>query len=190
MLDNNTLEGEIYMASDTKIQFKSISIEAFPVGSVFLSIVNTNPNTLLGYGTWSLIGDGRMIMGATAADDVTKTLTGGSMSKNVPLLAHTHTGPSHTHSVPNHIHNFWHQHIGWDDIGDSFYIVNLNSGSQGWYTMATKNQTLYHNTGTTSSGACTTGASGTGNTGSTGAANVTMDVTNSYIKLKIWKRTA
>ena len=166
-----------------------VHMDPFPVGAVFFSAVNTNPSTLLGYGTWSLIGNGRMIMGAASTDKGLET--GGSMSKSVPLLAHTHTGPSHTHSVPNHIHNFWHQHIGWDDIGDSFYIVNLNSGSQGWYTMATaKNQTLYHNTGTTSSGACTTGASGTGNTGSTGTANVTMDVTNSYIKLFIWQRTA
>ena len=197
------------MASDTKIQFKSVSLEAFPVGSVFLSIVNTNPSTLLGYGTWSLIGDGRMIMGATAADDVTKTLTGGSMSKNVPLLAHTHTGPSHTHtgpshthSVPNHIHTFWHHHIGWDSInnGSNFWSVTVDVGSSVYSTMMTnvKNQELYHNTGTQSSGACTTGASGTGvtgasgtgNTGSAGTANATMDVTNSYIKLKIWKRTA
>ena len=30
--------------------------ESFPIGSVFFTEDSTNPNTLLGYGTWSLLG--------------------------------------------------------------------------------------------------------------------------------------
>ena len=37
--------------------------QAFPVGSVFISVVSTNPNTLLGYGTWSAIAAGKMLVG-------------------------------------------------------------------------------------------------------------------------------
>ena len=35
---------------------------AFPVGSVFLAVVSTNPATLLGYGTWSAFGAGRLLV--------------------------------------------------------------------------------------------------------------------------------
>ena len=36
---------------------------AFPVGSVFLSVVSTDPADLLGYGTWERFGEGRVLLG-------------------------------------------------------------------------------------------------------------------------------
>src|SRR5688572_6930180 len=36
---------------------------AWPVGSVFLSVVATDPATLLGFGTWAAIAAGRMLVG-------------------------------------------------------------------------------------------------------------------------------
>src|SRR3990167_7209436 len=36
---------------------------AWPVGSVFLSVVSTNPATLLGFGTWAAFAAGRMLVG-------------------------------------------------------------------------------------------------------------------------------
>ncbi len=35
-----------------------------PVGTVFLTIGNTNPGTLLGYGTWALRASGLTLVGA------------------------------------------------------------------------------------------------------------------------------
>lgn len=40
----------------------SEDVESFPVGSVFITAVNTNPDTLLGYGVWQLIGSGEITL--------------------------------------------------------------------------------------------------------------------------------
>ena len=55
-------------------------INPFPVGSVFLAVVSTNPATLLGYGTWSAIGAGRVLVGLDATDANFDTVeeTGGA----------------------------------------------------------------------------------------------------------------
>lgn len=42
--------------------------EAFPIGAVFIAVDATNPGTLLGYGTWSAFGTGRVLVGRDAAD--------------------------------------------------------------------------------------------------------------------------
>ena len=76
---------------------------SYPIGSVFITSINTNPSELLGYGTWELIGSNRMIMGCSTDDDTGKA-TGGSNSKTIAvanLPSHTHTGPSHSHTIGN-----------------------------------------------------------------------------------------
>lgn len=73
--------------------------EAFPPGSVFLSVVPTNPATLLGYGVWASIASGRMLVGFNGSDpdfDAPEKFGG----------AKTHTlteaeMPSHTHVEQN-----------------------------------------------------------------------------------------
>lgn len=54
--------------------------EPFPVGSVFLSVVSTDPATLLGYGTWSAIAAGKVLIGLDSgdADFDTAEETGGT----------------------------------------------------------------------------------------------------------------
>jgi hypothetical protein len=102
--------------------------EAFPIGSVFIAVVSTNPGTLLGYGTWSAFGAGRVMVGLNAgdADFDTAEETGGA--KTVAAAgtnsgaavddhaSHTHTYSqvlNHTHTVnitdPGHVHTYQSQ---------------------------------------------------------------------------------
>lgn len=68
----------------------------WPVGSIFLSMNNTNPSIYFG-GTWQLIGQGRTLVGVdtgqTEFNSVKKT--GGSKY----LQRHTHIQNPHTHSL-------------------------------------------------------------------------------------------
>jgi hypothetical protein len=70
--------------------------EAFPVGSVFIAVVATNPATLLGYGTWAAFAAGRMLVGLDAGQAEFDTVeeTGG---------AKTHTLVEA--EMPAHVHN-------------------------------------------------------------------------------------
>lgn len=86
------------MAEENTIIFSHKNVEAFPIGSVFLSVLNTNPLDLLGYGTWELIGSGRTILGASDTDEGEEI--GGSMSKSLSAA----NIPSHTHSIAQHNH--------------------------------------------------------------------------------------
>jgi hypothetical protein len=78
-------------------------LQPFPVGAVFISVVATNPATLLGYGTWSAFAAGRMLVGHDAgdADFDTAEETGGAKTSSA-VVNHTHdvtiTDPGHTHT--------------------------------------------------------------------------------------------
>ena len=78
-------------------------IDAWPVGSLFMTFDNTDPATLLGGGIWVQI-KGRYLLAADDGDIVDGSTTVGAMTKNVPLVAHTHTfttgsAGAHTHGV-------------------------------------------------------------------------------------------
>ena len=71
---------------------------AYPVGSIYMNATNaTNPGTLLGFGTWTSFGAGRVLIGIDSGDTDFDTAeeTGGSKT-------HTLTEsqiPSHRHQV-------------------------------------------------------------------------------------------
>lgn len=83
-------------------------IGAYPVGSIYMNAtVATNPATLLGFGTWTAFGAGRVPVGINSGDADFDTVeeTGGTKDAIIPT--HTHTASSsssstdsgHTHSI-------------------------------------------------------------------------------------------
>ena len=67
----------------------------YPVGSLYYnSSVTTNPATLLGFGTWTAFGAGRVPVGYNASNALFDALeeTGGSADATLPT--HTHTATS------------------------------------------------------------------------------------------------
>jgi hypothetical protein len=76
----------------------------YPVGSVYINAtVATNPSTLLGFGTWVTVGDGKVLVNQDTSDTDFDVLgeTGGSKSS---VSSHTHTFTSGTESV-GHTHS-------------------------------------------------------------------------------------
>ena len=82
---------------------------AFPIGSVFIAVVSTNPATLLGYGTWSAFGSGRVLVGFDSLDTDFDTAeeTGGAKTITLDttmIPAHTHIQNAHNHTQDSHSH--------------------------------------------------------------------------------------
>lgn len=93
-----------YAAIDHTHEGGGAAIDAWPVGSVFIAVVSTSPATLLGGGTWSAFGAGRMLVGRDSgdADFDTAEETGGA--KTVTLTAAQSGLPQHTHIQDAHSH--------------------------------------------------------------------------------------
>lgn len=98
-----------YLRGDQTWQTPAGGSEAFPVGAVFIAVVATDPATLLGYGTWSAIAAGRMLIGLDSGDTKFDTVkeTGGAETVTLTtteLPAHTHVQDAHTHVQDSHTH--------------------------------------------------------------------------------------
>lgn len=74
--------------------------QAWPIGSVFIAVVSTSPATLLGYGTWTAIGAGKVLVGLDSGDadfDTPEETGGAKTHQHAAISAGTPTG-----SVPDH----------------------------------------------------------------------------------------
>lgn len=81
----------------------------FPIGAIYSATVSTNPATLLGFGTWTAFGAGRVLIGAGTGGGATYTAGSTGGSKDAVVVSHTHTAtvtdPGHTHTTNANVNN-------------------------------------------------------------------------------------
>ena len=84
----------------------------WPVGSVYVSVVDTNPVDLFGFGVWSVFASGRCLFGKDEGQAEFDTLeeTGGAKTHTLTaaeMPAHTHVQDPHLHlqNPHNHVEN-------------------------------------------------------------------------------------
>lgn len=133
---NNNFE----LDKDGNLKVKSLtvsdSIEVYPIGSIYMSINNTNPGLVFG-GTWERIQDtfllaaGNIYQNGTTGGEASHTLSGEEMPY------HYHSVNLNTSEAGVHSHGVWATYIGsshhhYYDPGDA-----LSNGSNGG--------TKYHN---------------------------------------------
>lgn len=138
--------------------------QAYPVGAVFISVVSTNPATLLGYGTWTAFATGKMLIGIDSGDTDFDTVeeTGG---------AKTHTLTESEMPSHRHIEGIPRDNYGSDPATYSL----LSSGDS-------PDSTKYeHYTGYTG---------GTGATETSAGTTQAHENMPPYIVTYMWKRTA
>lgn len=142
----------------------------YPVGSIYTNASNsTNPGTLLGFGTWTAFGAGRVMVGFNASNALFDTAEETGGSADAIVVSHTHTGS--TDSAGAHTHGF-----SSNVVANPANIALSGSGAfaGGTSLSATNSAGTHTHTFTTDS----TGSSGTN-------ANY-----QPYITVYMWKRTA
>ena len=71
-------------------------LDAYPVGSIYLSTSSANPATVLGGGTWERIAQGRTLIGEGTSDQTFSAGKTGGESRHTMMLEEM---PLHSHSV-------------------------------------------------------------------------------------------
>ena len=155
----------------------------YPVGSIYTNAaVSTNPATLLGFGTWTAFGTGRVLVGVDAGDAAFDTLgeTGGS--KNAITVSHTHTATFTGTALATHNHTITATTSGSDSPQGSLnYPVYNGTSGEGGGTGTPLSPTLSSVSAGTPAGSVTVDSTGSSGTN----ANL-----QPYITVYMWQRTA
>jgi hypothetical protein len=143
----------------------------YPVGSIYVNaVVNTNPATLLGFGTWVAFGAGRVMVGLNGSDTLFDTLEETGGSKDAAVVSHTHTAtvtdPGHTHTPPS-----------------GSFVVNSSGGGQ----TAGGGGFIINGGNAAATASRTTGITVANSTEGSSGTNANLQP---YITVAMWKRTA
>jgi hypothetical protein len=141
----------------------------YPVGSIYINATSsTNPATLLGFGTWTAFGAGRVMVGLDGSDALFDTAEETGGSKDAVVVSHTHTATSTVTETPHS-----HTGEGITNLAGTASGFNWGGGSGTFRTTSTATTGITVATTNT-----TAGVSGTN-------ANV-----QPFIVVRMWKRTA
>lgn len=146
--------------------------QIYPVGAIYMSMVNTNPSSFLGGGNWEAI-TGKFLIGADGTTYQANTAGGASTVTLTTshLPAHTHTGT--TSSDGKHEHDL----AGWR--------LTANSGSYKVRSKEVISGDGWDNNVMQSTGAHTH----TFTTGSTGSGSA-FSIMPPYLPVYMWKRVS
>ena len=148
----------------------------YPVGSIYTNATSsTNPATLIGFGTWTAFGAGKVMVGLDSGDATFSTVGNTGGSKDAITVSHTHTATS-TVTDPTHRHNVGSNDStagAGGDAGNQEFVRDSGSGN------GPTTYTNYASTGiSVATSIASTGSSATG-------ANLMP-----YVVVYMWKRTA
>jgi len=145
----------------------------YPVGSIYTNAtVSTNPATLLGFGTWTAFGAGRVMVGFDSSNALFDAAEETGGSADAITVSHTHTATT-TSTDSGHSHG--------STVGSGFIS---NGGSE---QLAGGNNLNFGRPNTTAT--ATASISSTTTVASAGSSGTNANY-QPYITVYMWKRTA
>lgn len=111
----------------------------YPIGSIYMSVNNTNPSTIFG-GTWVSWGAGKVPVGVNASETEFNSVekTGGAKThtlttQEIPSHTHIFHGNAHNHSLNNHTHSIpsLSGYTDWKDLKGAIWNMAVQSSSIG-----------------------------------------------------------
>lgn len=199
--DNGGVWEQLNLTGQTQIPTPDLSAN-WPVGSIFISTSATNPATLLGFGTWTAFGAGRVLVskdsGQTEFDTIeetggakTHTLNTTEMpSHNHTQDAHNHTQNSHNHTQDAHGHSQGtHGHTYWAGASHSLADGGAWVGSGTSAAGTSSDYASINNATATNQAATATNIAATATNQAAGGGGAHNNL-QPYIVVNMWKRTA
>ena len=113
-------------------------LQAYPVGSIYMSVVETSPAELFG-GTWEAIAPGRVLIGAGEYNSST-TYTAGEKSGRREYTLTESNIPKHTHTVEiaTKTQSHLHKNGVFDEAAAGAGPISSNYGATKMYPTATQ----------------------------------------------------
>ena len=164
-----TVTGDLSITGSITAGGTNIVQNAYPVGSIYMNATSsTNPNTLLGFGTWARFGEGRMLISQQSSNSRWDSAEETGGSETVTLTEAQL--PSHSH---NTVHNSGVTSNGVAGLSAN-HVTQRNAGG-----MSSSDYSLQGTSSTPNAGATSTTGSGSAH-----------DNMPPFITVYMWKRTA